>query len=389
MSKLSLCLIVSDKEPKELLNRCLASVGHFVDEICITITSGEFPDEKNKKELIEVCNEYEAKVSTFKWVNDFSKAREFNFSKATGDYIFWCDVDDVILGSDYLFNVVDKMDEEKIDAGVMDYLYDFDEYGVCVVRHRKTRIIKNNGCVKWVGSIHEDFEEQRELSSYFIKDVQVKHMTDKIRIENAKRRNLEIAEECLSKDKKDPRNLWLIANANLSLGNHREAIEGYNKFLELSSSEIEVITALGRMAGCYFALGDIENSIKCSQKVIERRPWYPDGYLQLGELFIKQGKYRHAKEFLIQGLSKEPAFDEYIVYNPRDYDFNPLTMLAECYFHLGKPEEAKKCLERCIEIYPQKETIKKTISELDREIKNLSKIDEICEKAKKITNKVS
>jgi glycosyltransferase involved in cell wall biosynthesis len=62
-------------------------------------------------------------------------------------------------------------------------------------------------------------------------------------------------------------------------------------------------------------------------------------------------------------------------------------MLADCYFNLSKPIEAKQCLERCLEIYPQKKEVKATIEKLDVEIKKLKEVDIICDKASKIKDK--
>jgi glycosyltransferase involved in cell wall biosynthesis len=380
MVKLSLCLIVkpSDKEAK-LLDRCLNSTAKYVDEICITTG-------KNK-EVERVAKKYNCKVSYREWDDSYENARNFNFKQATGEYIFWLDADDIVKGADNLPQVMKKIDEEGIDAGVMDYLYDFDEDGVCIVKHKKARIIRNDGCVKWVGEIHEDFEEQRKLNSFFIKGIQIVHLTDNERIEESKERNLKIAFEVLRKKPDDPRSYWLVANAFLSKGDNKNAIEYYKKFIPISSSEIEILTAYHRTAAAYMALGEWEKAIQCEFKVIEIRPWFPDGYLGLGELFYKRNQFKKAKEFLLQGISKEIPEDEYIVWNPRDYDFNPLRMLADVYFELSKPKEAKMCLEECLKIYPFHKEIKRLVGVLDKEVEKIDKIDEICEKAEKINDK--
>lgn len=95
-----------------LLNRCLKSVGSFVDEINITIT-GENAACEN------VCEKYNAKVSHFTWVKDFSKARNFNFSQATGDYILWLDADDVLKGGEKLRETVEEMEKNHIDTVIL------------------------------------------------------------------------------------------------------------------------------------------------------------------------------------------------------------------------------------------------------------------------------
>jgi len=384
MPKLSLCLIVkADDKEAFYLDRCLNSVYQYVDEICITITGKK----GESKEVERICKKYKARISYFKWIDDFATARNFNFSQAKGEYVFWLDADDVCRGAENLPQVIKKMEEEVIDGIIMDYLYDWDEFKQCIVKHRKVRIIRNDGCFKWQGAIHEDLIPQREVNSFFVKGIQILHLSAPTRYEDSKKRNLRIALKQLNNNPSDPKNYWDVANAYLSLGNNKEAIKYYQKFIKRSGSEIERLTAYHRMAGAYMALGKIDEAIKCEMKVIEIRPWFPDGYLGLGEIFHKQGKYKHAKEFLIQGLAKDIPEDEYIVWNPRDYDFNPLMLLADCYFNLAKPKEAKKCLEGCLKIYPNHPRVKTLIKKLDEEIKKLDEVDKIVERGKNLNKK--
>jgi len=381
--KLSLCIIVkADDSEAFYLDRCLDNVASMVDEICVTITGkkGQVP------KIEEVCKKYKAKVSYFDWINDFAAARNFNFFQAKGDYILWLDADDIVKGAYALMTIADRMEKEEIDVGITDYLYDFDEYKQCIVKHRKTRIIKNDGCVKWVGKLHEDFENQRHLNAYFVEDIQILHLTDPKRIQIAKERNIKIALEMFEKDK-DPRNYWNVANAYVALGQNNEAIEYYKDFINLSGAEMEVFTAFARLAGAYLALEVYDEAKDCAFEMMTMRPWFPDPYLILGEIYYSMGRTRHAKEFLIQGLTKEIPEDEYIVWNPRDYDYNPLMILARVYVTLAEPKKAKKCLESCLKIYPKNERVKGLIKAIDKEIKACDEVEKVCEEARNITDK--
>ena len=85
MKTISLCMIVKDEEA--VLDKCLKSVHDLVDEIIIVDTGST---DKTK----EIAKKYTDKIYDFKWVDDFAKARNYSFSKATKDYIFWLDADD-------------------------------------------------------------------------------------------------------------------------------------------------------------------------------------------------------------------------------------------------------------------------------------------------------
>lgn len=84
-------MIVKDEE--KVIARCLDSVKDLVDEIIIVDTGST---DKTK----EIVSQYTNKIYDFEWCNDFSKARNFSFSKATKDYIMWLDADDVIEPND-------------------------------------------------------------------------------------------------------------------------------------------------------------------------------------------------------------------------------------------------------------------------------------------------
>ena len=73
MITISLCMIVKNEE--KLLARCLDSVAGLMDEIIIVDTGST---DRTK----EIAARYTDKIYDFEWVQDFSAARNFAFSKA-------------------------------------------------------------------------------------------------------------------------------------------------------------------------------------------------------------------------------------------------------------------------------------------------------------------
>lgn len=87
MIEISLCMIVKNEE--KVLARCLDSIADLMDEIIIVDTGST---DRTKK----IAERYTDKIYDFEWIDDFSAARNFSFAKATKDYIYVADADEVI-----------------------------------------------------------------------------------------------------------------------------------------------------------------------------------------------------------------------------------------------------------------------------------------------------
>ena len=87
MITISLCMIVKNEE--RILKRCLDSVRDLVDEIIIVDTGSTDATKW-------IAAGYTDKIYDFTWNDDFSAARNFAFSKATKEYIYSADADEVL-----------------------------------------------------------------------------------------------------------------------------------------------------------------------------------------------------------------------------------------------------------------------------------------------------
>lgn len=85
--KFSLCMIV--KNEAMTLRNCLDSLKGLMDEMII-VDTGSTDDTKG------IAAQYTSNIYDYEWQDDFAAARNFAFSKATGDYIYSADADEVI-----------------------------------------------------------------------------------------------------------------------------------------------------------------------------------------------------------------------------------------------------------------------------------------------------
>lgn len=131
------------KNEEALLGRCLDSI----KSLPLTIV-----DTGSKDSTIEIAKSYGANVHEFKWVDDFSKARNFAISKCTNEFILVIDADEVLTkGLDIL----------------KDFKGDKDVYSVEMIsedktsRHNSPRLFRNSG-IKYVGAVHEVLDKLAE-----------------------------------------------------------------------------------------------------------------------------------------------------------------------------------------------------------------------------------
>jgi len=147
---ISLCMIVKNEE--KVINRCLSSVVRLVDEI-IVVDTGSRDDTK------KIVATYTPNIFDFKWIDDFSAARNFAASKASGEWILVLDADEYV-DEDNFKNFVQEIKEDRnqFDAYTVKILNFTGNFGESLVQNYHDRVYKNNGEILYYRKIHEQFQ---------------------------------------------------------------------------------------------------------------------------------------------------------------------------------------------------------------------------------------
>lgn len=368
--KIALAMIVKgDASEAKLLDRCLSSVSNHVDGIFIT---GTYIKSRNEtKEVEKITKKYNGVFSDFKWVKDFAAARNFNFSQVPKDYdyILWLDADDVLERGEHLKQILEN--NPLVDALAMWYLYDFDEYKNPIVVHKKTQVVRNDGSVAWAGKLHEDFVENRALNVSFTEEVRRIHLTTGERALVAKKRNIEVAEHDVETNPNDPRTHWNLANSYMGDNQFEKARKEFDLFISKTGSEDEKYLALMRLGVIEDMLGNQNRALELLWMAIGMMPDLPDAYFRCGEIHFGHRRWKDAEKYILQGLIMKPKYHKFIVYNPRDYDYNPLLVLSKIYIQMARPDRAIAMIEACLEICPNEEMLKNTLELLKKDKEQL------------------
>lgn len=341
---ISLCMIVKDEE--QTISRCLDSVKDIVDEIIIIDTGST----DKTKEFVKI---YNAKIYNFKWIDDFSAARNFAFSKATKNYIFWLDADDIIEPKDKkMFLDLKSTLNSKIDAVSMKYHLTFDTEDNPTFSLKRYRLIKRNKNFQWHGFVHEYLEVYGNLID---SDISITHKKEKVYTD----RNLKLYQKHLANGKTfSPRDTYYYANECKDHQLYTIAIEWYTKFLNEKKGWIEDnIQACLKRAECYLKLNNQEKAIySCSQSFLYDAP-RGEICCQLGYIFFEKKEYEKAI-YWYQIASNSPIPTHAPFLQETCYTWLPHLQLCVCYFYIQDNEKAIYHNEQAAKFIPNHPNIK-------------------------------
>lgn len=166
MITISLCMIVKNEEKN--LKRCLDSVSKLMDEIIIVDTGST----DNTKTIAAM---YTDKIYDFEWCDDFSKARNFAFSKATKDYIYAPDADEYIDDTNQKkFEILKQAMLPEIDIVQMYYVSP-DKYNTVInfKKELRPKLFKRLREFVWENAIHETVRLDPII---FDSEVEIEHL---------------------------------------------------------------------------------------------------------------------------------------------------------------------------------------------------------------------
>lgn len=349
MPTISLCMIVKNEE--EVLSNCLESVEDICDEIIIVDTG-------STDQTKEVAKQFTDKIYDFKWIDDFSAARNYSFSLATKDYILWLDADDVIPKEDQKkLKELKKQLNYNIDAVSMYYIVDTDKNGHPTFFFRRNRLVKRSKGFKWIGAVHEYIEVNGNILE---SDISVLH-NKKRKKENSQEidRNLKIYENRIKNGEEfTPRDLFYYANELKDHKQYKKAIIYYQEFLDGKKGWIEDnIRACINMAECFSLLGEEENKLMSLLKSFTYDEPRSEVCCRIGDIFQERKDYKTAIFWYLLAVKmkdKKTGGFQHQSYTT----WYPHMSLCLCYWNIGNIEESIKHHEMTKQYIPNDPKVK-------------------------------
>jgi hypothetical protein len=321
------------KNEADILSRCLDSVADIMDEIIIVDTGST--DETKK-----VAARYTDQIFDFAWIHDFAAARNFAFSKASCEYIYSADADEVVdaVNRQRLKDLKGSLDG-KVELVQMYYVnqlkfgtvYNFD-------REYRPKLFKRCRAFSWIDPIHETIRLEPVI---FDSEIEIIHEPK----ESHASRDLEVFRR-ITVETEALAGGWPLSKRLHNLYARELFITGENDdflkaeaYFEASAANTDFSLDQVKEAACVvarsarlrgetakffkFALKDI-GSEGCSEMCCE-----------LGAYYQAQGDFSEAVVWFYNA-----AFETASILDIRTSGAIPLLGLAECYEALGMPGEA-------------------------------------------------
>lgn len=363
MPKLSYCCIFKDEEKNlpRWIKSAKAVCSRKGDEI-IAVDTG------SSDMSCQILREAKIEPLYFEWINDFSAAKNFALSKATGDWILFLDADEYFEQKSLkrVRAVIDKIHPDKsiqVIEIVMKNIDPADNRVISILPH--WRIFRNLPDLKYIKKIHEGlYYSGKDELKYFKSDLLALHTGYAADISEQKNeRNLKLLNEQLKNmnNKPDDSLAFYLANAYYKKGDTVKAKEFIELALKLKTAVIEK-----EIVKLYMMLISIEKDASKLENIVEESlkavPYYPELLYEKIKILLPQGKYEEVQKtldlFFIK--IKDTAFVNSYENNVSFIEPYVYLLQAELYWFKKDVKAAQKAIKLAKKLFPNHSKISET-----------------------------
>lgn len=373
MQSIGVALICRNSE--QTIASCIESFIGSVDQ-CVVVKAGVSTD-KTPEILDGLKAKYpNLELYDFDWVDDFSAARNFSFSKLKTDWLLWVDSDDNLYNAEKLKSLAENAPPE-VGAIWFPYHYSIDEFGNPTTVYERERLLRAKYGWVWRSRLHETVSPITQCKYVRTDEVIVRH--EHTTGDSRKGRNFRILNLMLKDDPSDKRVWMYLGHQHFACQEWAKATEWYLKFgRDLGALPLERYQALCYCSKAMRSMRE-NQAVEVALLALELYPQYKDAYLELAECYLMLGDYDKSIHFAKMADVKEPMITEppaLIFINPQAYTFNKYVLMAECYLKKKEFKTAHDYMLMAYQVRPVPE-IQRDIQLIDNEIRKERVIDGI------------
>lgn len=325
MITISLCMIVKNEEP--VLARCLDSIADLMDEIIIVDTG-------SSDRTREIAAHYTSKIYDYQWTNDFSAARNFSFSKATMEYIYTADADEILDEENRRrFLRLKSCQLPEIEIVQMKYINALELDTVLnTQKEYRPKLFKRLRTFTWVDPVHETVRLQPVV---FDSDIEILHKPQSLH----SKRDFSIFIKAFEHDGQfSPKIRTMYAKELLKTGDTKDFMDAkpiFGIILENDTSDDARKEASCILAHIYRLEGNKNEFFKLTMKDMLTDPCSEICY-ELGMFFLTERDYAEAVLWFYNA-----AYETCSILDIHTGGDLPLFGLVECYELLLAEEKAR------------------------------------------------
>ena len=340
--QVSATLIVRDES--SYIEACLRSLAGIVDEIVVVDTG-------SRDDTVEKALRYPVKLHTFEWCQDFSAARNYAISKASGEWILYIDADERLeVGDLALWR---EMAADKTIAGWKLRFYP----RVAWTPYSELRLFRNDPRIRFRGVIHERIHDGVNavcLSDGLdigISNVALHHIGYEGGQRHKITRNVPLLRAYLSKDPTRVYCWWHLGEMLMISGDEEGAAEAWT--CGIDAARHQSASDCNSDAMPFFSLillqhsrgVDVDNLL---EEAVRRFP----GHLALRWLACKhaiergEGETKLAELEKLASIDPDSFHDPDLSYNKTLFAYASRDSLALCHFRAGRFTQAAEWYNR-------------------------------------------
>jgi GT2 family glycosyltransferase/radical SAM superfamily enzyme YgiQ (UPF0313 family)/Tfp pilus assembly protein PilF/cyclopropane fatty-acyl-phospholipid synthase-like methyltransferase len=340
---LSLCMIVKNEESH--LAKCLMSVKPVIDEMILVDTGSS---DRTKS----IAAALGARVFDYPWTNDYSEARNYSLSKATGDWVLVLDADEVISPSDQpnLLKLTGQRPRKPVayilttrnytnQAGSRGWVanegqYSGEEAGQGWVPSPKVRLFVNHQQIRFVNPVHELVEPTLKKLGIKVKacHVPVHHYgrLDQNKLLEKGKEYFRLGIAKIEQTNGDGKALKELAIQASEIGEYDEAVRIWKQVVALQPNDA---VAHMNMGFAHLMMRQYPETISASRKAMELDPHLREAVINYSAAEMIAGDLLMAISTLETLLEKNPNYPP------------AMGRLAAAYLVVGRKEEGLRSLD--------------------------------------------
>jgi glycosyltransferase involved in cell wall biosynthesis len=333
---ISLNMIVRDSAAT--LERAILSVKNFVDEIIVVDTG-------STDNTVDIAKELGAQVYFFKWIDDFSAARNYALEKSTGEWIFWLDDDEWIDENNLKKLCAQTLSKNSIYR-MRKIIYQKQKF----YEHRteSLHLFPNRPDIRWNLRVHESIIASATKAGLTEHLIDVEIHNDGSLLEHAEKSLYykRLLEQDLKNDPQNPYILYHLGMECRSLKLPEEALKYYSD--ALLHFPDESLGYFARVIPAYANLlieqGQLDAAANVIQAGLEAFPYNPKLIDLQATIEMFMGSLERAEALwkeLIE-LSYSPLLENE-AYHPIGVRLAALERLEKLYSALGRLKESQDC----------------------------------------------